>query len=313
LVCSIVGTKKALAACQAKALERREKFDTQVVTRFPETEEPYVVGNYSRTLRVSKRRFLIKRKSLDLDGILESPTTVARDYLRTEYGHPARIGRAKYNIDQAMRRHPAHPLYASPCTFEHGYYVDIHSTYLSILDVAGWNVAYNPGHYLAPGKPPENFPFREGSGSSKVARCCLVSVATPARMQMRCPPSPVLKPMAPFNDLLNEQMVSLVRDVLHAIASQAIALGAVYTNTDGYICRDEPTALAIQAMIEDWGLTSRVKANGAGWVRGNGDYKVARMGMGFGVTRAPHPIDLVFRLPYADWLQSHFAAIASRR
>jgi hypothetical protein len=303
---------KTIEALEAHALERRERFQTVELEKLDHHcvyDEPWYPGTYSHTLPGSKVRYLSLPEALPVGDVVETPTAIARDYLRATYGHgPGLRGIARDRIPRWIKRQPAFPLLAKPCAFEDGSYLDIYHCFWSIMLTIGWNPAYVPGEYLFAGSAPSDFPFPEHA----VARDALVSCSLHNEMIQLFPPRPRAEKQFRFNPILNETLSVLIRDVLHALAWQAYRAGAVYWHTDGCVAPDQEAAGRIKRLIEDWGLTWHEDGRGPGFVRGVGAYSVG----GKTTTRiaqAEHSFRRLRHLDYADWLQKHFSFFAANK
>lgn len=303
--------KKTADALEQKALTRRDRYRVTERTRLnPQRiyDEPYFLSRYAHTLTKSRQRFLAAPLALRVGNTIESPTTLARDYLKLTYVRaPGLRGIARTIIPEAMKRTPALPLYAEPCKFREGFYLDVYHCYFSILLTVGWNVAYVPRKYFLAGLPPLDFPFPEHS----VARNSLVSCSMHSDIVRFIPPKPTAQSIGSYNPVLNETITVLIRDVLHAIAWQARALGAVYWHTDGCIAPSQQSAEAIEQMVGDWGLEITYKAIGPGQVWGVGSYCVGDKTTVRQVEARGY--DGLIELDYARWLQTRFSRFASMR
>lgn len=288
---------------------RRERYSTEEVdvlpppTAFP--DESVIVGGYTRTTTQTLRRFLRKDVLISVDHSSDTPSALAKDYLKIVYRRGPVVthtqGRAIVNSIAP------HPLYCNPTEFECGYYVDIASCYWSIMDAAGWNVDYFPGKWLSIGRKPHDFPWPDRGA----ARNCLVSCSTSSSM-IQWDAATDLHVVAAYNPLLNKSLYALINDVLNAIAAQAVEAGAVYVHTDGYIAPDDRSASRICAIITDWGLRARIKAHGPGLVLSTQCYRV-------GASHSAHLSDEpklengIKPVEYARWLQARMAYAASLR
>ena len=130
---------------------------------------------------------------------------------------------------------------------------------------------------------------------------------------------PSLEPGDPYvykyvgSPLKNHQLPRLIHDVLNTIAKQAIELGAIYANTDGYIAPSPTIADCIQGLITDWGLVGRIKAEGDGRVKAGGTYQVGASRT-LNYSRTDTQItDRIYPPSYADWLMKSFTFFAAKR
>lgn len=303
-----------MQAATDRAILRRSRVKTEYVKDLPdvgELKERAITGQQSYFLLASQKRIVMRPGCLKLlDGVIETPSAVARDYLQWQYGGSPWA--RKSQIDAVQFDLPPNPAYARPCVFNHGWYIDIKSAYWSIMQMVGWDVDYWPKKWLGRGVPPFNYPFPD----DKRARTCLVSCAIGTAVKAYNPHAlkPFQDPFAPLqvpNPNHNLQLWRLVRDVLMCIAFDAVAAGAVYANTDGYIAVTEDSKNAIQQIIADWGLESRIKATGRGRVVTHGIYDVGREKHSIpDQLPGPHTCNL-YRITYKKWLQDRFSFWAS--
>lgn len=293
---------------------RREKYLTREVKGFPpirQLREPYLIGSASLTLRESRRRYVRRAAGLAIGEFLETPTTIARDYLTLAYGKgPGLRGPQKSEIEFVINRTPAFPLFATPKKFDDGFYIDVRRAFFSIMCVCGWNVSYRPRKFIGHGKPPLDFPFQDSS----IARNSLVSVAQSRELVEFYPPNGKRHIISTFNPLLNESISALIRDVLHSLARVAIENGAIYVHTDGYIAPDENAAQRIIQAVKDWGLEARIKSRGAGNVKGVANYSVGEMSSKWVDRRfeTGQTFSAIANVPYERWLQNNFSTLAAR-
>lgn len=304
-----------------QAQKRADDWQTFRVHKFPQVEkigEIVMLGAHSFAL-IQTRRRLVKEK-IDLDPVTyETPSALARDYLRIVYKRGPRGTKAQLGKVEGL---PPVPSYAAPQKFAHGFYIDIQSAYWSIMQVIGWDVDYNPGLWLSPGRPPLDFPFPD----HKVARNCLVSAGRMGAIDPETKrPRGILRfdprklPDDPFDEVIrgselkNNQLPRLIHDILNVMAMQAIDLGAIYVNNDGYIARDMKSRDKIMQMILDWGLIGRIKGEGRGEVKASGTYEVGRIKtQTFDIVREGLPLAHIYPPPYARWLQDEFSFFSAK-
>lgn len=294
------------------ALLRATQWHTREVVHLPDPErlsEITLLGSYSYTLLQTRQRWI--RKPMEIvDGIRETPPAVGRDYLRLIYHHGPRGTRKQTRTNAAC---PPVPNVARPRKFAHGLYVDIRSCYWSIMMVAGWNPDYNPGVWLAAGRPPYDYPFPD----NKIARNCLPSIGsieTIPRYDPRKLPRDPYDEVKPGNELKNLQLPRLIHDVLNGIGVQCLAAGAIYLNNDGMIAPTPKIAEACEHIIEDWGLTWSIKAEGSGDVKASGTYRVGTSEtLTYPMTHQVTPIENIYPMPHLDWLQKEFAFLAANQ
>ncbi len=113
-----------------------------------------------------------------------------------------------------------------------------------------------------------------------------------------------------WNPLINYQIIRLISDILNALGAAAVALGAVYVHTDGYVFTTESAYESMTQVVRDWGLTPRLKSRGPGEIRGVGAYALGKIysRRKLNQTKA---IKIIRAVNYAPWLQSRFSALRS--
>lgn len=300
--------KKQLAALSE---ERGSHWKNIYVQRLPEVmklPELSLLGSYSFSLLETRRR--VVRGWIEIEpGIRETPSAIARDYLRLVYKRGPRGTRKQLDTSEVI---PPVPNVALPQKFAHGKYVDIHACYWSIMQIVGWNVDYYPGLWLSPGRPPADYPFPE----HKVGRNCLVSSGRMTgipRFNPRKLPGDPFDEIRPGNILVNTQLPRLIHDVLNSIMSECVEAGAIYANNDGLIAPTPGIAATCQGIIEDWGLETTIKGEGAGSVKSSGAYAVGAVrSLPWGMRNDTQPIMAVWPPVYAKWLRRQFSALAGR-
>ena len=290
-----------------RALDRRQRWQHSYVEELPvlvDLREASIVGSFSVIKMESRQRILKEDICIELpEGMGETPSAIARDYLTDRYQHGA-ILKHQQILDVRGGVAPM-PLYAIPCQFEHGYYIDIRSCYWTMLQIVGWNVDYWPDRWLQPGEAPADFPFPD----HKVARNCLVSSGIISDVVM-WHPDKGLQQLKRGNSLANSQLYRLISDVLNAVADKMRALGVVYINCDGYIAPNYRSMTQAVNWLTDWGLPVRIKAEGRGEIYGAGSYRVGRM-KSRRFVKEPQSINNVYYIQHADWLHERFARLAA--
>lgn len=265
-----------------------------------------MLGAHSFALVQTRRRLIKKRIYIEPD-IAETPSGIARDYLKIEYIQGPRG--TKSQLARVSGIEPV-PAYAAPHKFAHGIYLDIRSCYWSIMNIVGWDVDYNPGYWLSPGKKPKNFPFQD----HKIARNCLVSAGRMTGIPMFDPrklPDNPYRIVRSGNKLTNNQLPRLIHDVLNSIAEQCINAGAIYFNNDGMIAPTPGIAAKCSGIVSDWGLTVRIKGEGAGEVKGSGVYRVgSARTLTYRSLRDAMPLNNIYPPSYKKWLQKEFSFFA---
>lgn len=297
-------------ALAERAVNRKAQWLPIKVRKLPDPEklkEIALLGAYSYSLPQSRRR-LIKDTIQIEAGVEETPSAISRDYIRLIYKRGPR-GTSKQLQNCASL--PPVPNVAKPGKFAHGFYIDIKACYWSIMLIAGWNVDYNPGLWLAQGRPPKDFPFPE----HKVGRNCLVSAGLMngiPRYDPRKLPGDPYDEIISGNSLKNLQLPRLIHDILNSIGAECLQAGAIYLNNDGMIAPTPKVAETCQNIIEDWGLKYHVKADGAGAVKASGTYHVGlEKSLTYNLIHENRPLELLYEYPYARWLKSEFGFFAA--
>lgn len=303
--------QNALGHIIDRAHERREKWHTSELENLPDIsqlKESTILGSFSYCLLSTRQRLLKRPECLPVDHVIETPSAVARDFLLYRYKRGPIVKHTQMEtIREGMR---ANPNYAHPTLFNFGFYVDIQAAYWSIMRAVGWNPDYYPERWLSPGVPPLEFPFSE----HKKARNCLVSAGLSSEIPLYDINKQEIVPMKRGNVLANLSLVRLIGDVLNAIATQAIELGAVYANTDGFICPDVSSRDRVWNLIQEWGLTPSIKARGPGGVFSSGAYALGRVKSGHNDHRQNlTPLVNVSTPRYHAWLQRNFTFWVSRQ
>jgi hypothetical protein len=291
-----------------RARARGKIWAAQVVKELPDPstlKERAILGSYSYALQDSKIRILKEDSLLPLgQGYTETPSTIARDYLLLSYGRGPKITHQQAETIKGGLK--PFPIYAKPGQFDHGLYVDIKSTFWEVIKISGWDVDYYPNKWLSPGRPPSDFPFPD----HKQARSCLVSVARPG-MVLTYKPDGKFPMFNAGSPIINLSVSKLISDILNSIAADAIGLGAVYANTDGYIAPSEKQAARICQMILDWGLEPRIKAEGPGAIKSAGAYKVGNVeSVPYGMRGHDEPLKRIYPPKYREWLRPRFARLS---
>lgn len=300
-----------LQALLEAALKRADNWMTIRVRQFPEVEklnEIVMLGAHSYALINTRRRLM--RDRIQIEGeVFETPSAIARDFLRHVYKRGPRYIKSQALTVEGV---PPVPSYAAPRKFAHGFYIDLQAAYWSIMEIVGWDVDYNPGLWLSPGRPPRDFPFPD----HKVARNCLVSAGRlsgiPRYDPRKLPDNPFDEIMR-GSELKNAQLPRLIHDLLNCIAIQAIGEGAIYVNNDGYIAPDEKIKDRIVNVITGWGLTARIKAEGGGEVKASGTYRIGRIKTkNYQTINDPIPLANIYPPSYKKWLEDEFTFFAAR-
>ena len=285
--------------------EKQANRKIDVVGEFPalpSLQGRVFLGSFSWYYVKPKRKDILRRYALQFPFGTCTPSELARAYIACKYPRM----RALNVQTQIFKRHISAPLYVSPHHYESGFYIDIKSAYWQILQVVGWDCDYYPGVWLAKGQPMDDFPFAE----TRLVRNCLVTCGLPSEASVWDGDKQQFIRVKTFNKQINLGIWRLVMDVLHCIAWDCIAAGAVYAHTDGYICSGE-RVVAVQNAISEWGLISTIKRQGVTDVYGVGSYTIDKFG-----TKNPHirtrPYDGLELPEYNNWLRKRFAAHAKR-
>lgn len=284
-----------------RAHARRERWETREVPQLPGIEqikETAILGTFSVNLMVSKVRMLQIKTLIPLNGVSETPSAIARDYLVIKYGSGPKVHHYQAEILKEAKK--GAPQYSKPIKYNHGFYIDLEATYWSIMLRTGWDVDYWPGRWLRPGTPPEDFPFPE----KKLARNCLVSAGVSNKVPIYKMPDEEVVTVPHGNQVMNYSLFVLINDLLNCIAGEVKEVGAVYVNSDGYIAPNPETAARIFEVLNTWGLPARVKAEGYGGVTGPGVYKVGKVEAAFWETRNRLlATNAIANISYARWLK----------
>lgn len=265
-----------LPAIEDRARSRRLKWAYFEVDNLPPADalkEPAYTGAYSYTMLSSRRRLIRSSVCIPLAPGLETPTTIARDYLLEKYKRSPKASAGQIRACADGLAGVISPAYARPAKFDHGYYIDLRASYFSILNLVGWDLDYYPGRWLVHGRPCDDFPFPDNKRSRTALVSCCISPSTPPFFPRgyAWPADEPLPPTIP-NPLINLQLWRLVNDVLACLTYEAVARGAVYTYIDGYIAPDRATADRLLELAKSWGLEGRIKHEGPGEVYGRGGY-----------------------------------------
>lgn len=253
---------------QLAAQERQEKYAYKIIDYFPPlTEFPnerIYLGVNSWTLPDRGERWLKPGAYYVTDFGIQTAGEIARDYL--DWKFPRRL-RAVREQKASLNLPRSAPLYCSPAVLEAACYVDLKGAFWSIMSLVGWNVDYYPNHWLVRGTPPNDFPYPE----IKPARNALVSCGLPTPLRMWT--GKKVARQFRTNLHINMGLWACIMDVLHALASVARQLEAVYIHTDGYILPQWHAETLIE-FCQSFGLTASIKARGVGAVIGMGNWKV---------------------------------------
>ncbi len=262
-----------LNALRERSQARFGRYQTTVIPKMfiPRDErKQFIKGQFSLTQvngKLSERvRFVLHdENSIEHGEWFETPTSTARDYIHINELKPKRLRSGCQYRDFVQT-----PDFAEVgARFEDGEYIDIRAAYFSIVNLAGWDLLYAPGRWIAAGRRANDFPFPE----NRIARNSLVTCGEKKTKMPRVIGGQIeMRPA--WNELTNLCLITFVSDVLQSIAHLATQAGAVYCNTDGFIAPSYGVARKIEQYISDFGLTSRVKMRGAGVVGGMTSYAI---------------------------------------
>jgi len=276
-----------LAPYIARAEERASSFQTTITVQYRapipgrDTFEPMMLGSYSIIAEVSRRRWLLEPHLVQVGPYRESPGTVARDYLQMHYPRWKPERWATRWPRRWVAPQPFVPMAVRPVAFERGTYLDVRACWWTVLVRFGWGSIYVPGRYLGHGPSAIDFPF----GHHKTARNSLVSSAR-YTVLLKWTPAEGYHHVERANPYLHIPLLHLIHDAMHILAAVALDCGAVYVHTDGYIAPNDRVADRIRKGISDLGFEARIKAQGAGWVKAVGDYRVGSLVSGVRAARA---------------------------
>lgn len=286
-------------------LEKHDGKRIDIISRFPmldDVQENVMTGSFSWHYTKSHRKDILRPFAYQFPNFISTPSELARTYLGIKY---TRQRATRGQIEYFKQRHIA-PLYAQPIGYEQGAYIDIRSAYWQILQTVGWDVDYYPGYFIGKKDTMEDFPFPD----FKLTRNCLITAGLPSEANYWDCRDKKFKSVKTFNKLINMGVWALTMDVLHCVAWDAIAAGACYVHTDGYICHHSRVEAVISAIAE-WGLEARIKYAGRTIVYGVGSYQVGEK-----ATKNPHhavmPFDGLELPSYNRWLKTRFRALAER-
>jgi hypothetical protein len=265
--------RDAQAAILRGAERRAAKYHTEYVQRLgPDYTRPYILGSYSLTSAKAHKRQVLAPLAVDVGGgLLESPSAIARDYLAWRWGRgPIWVSEQEDHYKEEAYHMP---MFAAPCYFDYGEYIDIRSAWWSILSVIGWNTDIWPGRWWRFGELPTDWPYPQNSR----ARNCLVSTPLSRSVRWWRPELGKVVAVPSFNRLYNRSLYVAISCVLTSIAIECRNVGACYWNTDGAIAPSAAIAQAVEDVIIAWGLTTSVKHKGAGYVASVGHYRFTDM------------------------------------
>jgi hypothetical protein len=263
--------------------------------------ERVTLGNFAHAYSRSRRREIKSEFAIELEpGLQLTPMDIALDYLDVAY--PRRLRATKQQREAITAPRPA-PLYALPGRIRCGHYVDLSGAYWQIMQIIGWDVDYFPGSGLTPGRPPHDFPFPE----HKLARNCLVTAGLSRPLSIWTGQREI--ETHPDNRHLNYGLWAALMDILHLVAQQAVACGARYVATDGYILPDEGLP-RFADWLDSFPLKWKIKASGEAEIDGVHSYRVGTKRSRQRL-RQPHPFCNLYAPP--AHLEDELLIYASQR
>lgn len=280
-----------------KSAERTDRCKPSIVTLFPslyQLKETTLIGSFSWTGLTTHHRMINYPTSIRFFDQIITPGDAARDYLSIKYPKKLRCTTSQY---REFKTHRQAPLYSRPCTIPDADYVDLKSAFWSILKVIGWDVEYLPNKYLISRSDVSDFPFPD----NKLARNCLVTSGIVSQQRMWLFKQQELKLCTRGNTMANNVLYSCIMDILNCIASDAVAVGAQYVHTDGYICASRDTPSLMSALAA-WGLPSTVKRSGTATINAVGSYSIGSYQTRTRVQTA-RPTNAIQNLVNKDWLR----------
>lgn len=310
-------------------VKKNSTIETVYVDKFPKIRDlrlPAILGSFTIYEERFKRRYMQVSSVIEVEhegvSIDSTPSELARTYLTVKfknYHKTKRYTNAQYAFLTA--EWPPVPLLAVPNYWTHkeAYYLDIKSAWFTIANVVGWNLDYFPPQgegsrpWLLMGETLQDYPFAH----VKTSRSALISMGRPSTLVRVCPDPnsdlPRIVRTKQYNRFFNPSLWRIVADVLNCVASEALEKcpSLCYVNNDGFIITEDYCRSELEIIFEEWGLPYSVKAQGPGFVRGVGCYKV-----GDKITRVigpKKPFHRIYKPEYLEWLKERFSRIASKR
>ncbi|WP_322510714.1 hypothetical protein [Chloroflexus sp.] len=230
---------------------------------------PVILGACSAVVVFQNIRLVDRPALIHVNGVSETATSLARDYLRVKFGSGRSDG---HHVPLEIRRSPE-PFAPFFCpravASDQMVYIDLKSAYWTIVRRVGWLCVYRPGRYLGKDGSVADFPWP----NHRLARNTLVTASAPG--VRRILEGKKVKEEKFHNPLLNFPLLHVVSDVLHAVAADMIRLGAVHVHTDGYIFTSVEQAREAMRFLEaEWALRASVRLAGPGIVKAPGAWKI---------------------------------------
>lgn len=264
------------------------------------TYEGAYLGTYSLTLRDKSRTFVATHHAWCDRPV--SASSVARLILKSGL---KLLGRKRifWNLKSKDLLNIPQPMFCKPCEFsEYLVYVDIKRAYYDIysklpLDIRFQGLrAYGGQVWMSDFLPKDLADY-------KIVRNSLVGVLralTGSRIKKGKVDS---RPNR--NPLLSPEHWGFIAHLLHALASSAYDFGAHYYNTDGAIFMSDDDAMKWVTLLTDLGFTPHIRAQGPGYIRSIGNYKIGAQLCGRANTKPIKSNNLIDFSPYIlkRWVQ----------
>ena len=287
----------------AHAAERVRRQFPRIYTFRPETFHDVPAGTVVGGSVWSKLRIArwIVNPAVHLGG---GVTTI--DLARSWIEMHARLPVRRKHADRPVEHAPL-PLLARAGVYDNVAYVDIRSTYRTILQTCGFDVEYRAMNWLSRGSATTGL-----DDLPKIAYSAIVALslryektATVTTRDGR------LTHRAFKNKYANVALYALVRDILHAVYSDVVeCVPVLYANTDGYIVRAEEIE-RVGRVLEEWGFGWSIKRRGRCRVAGTGSYTFSDAPpRRFATRQANTPVaDAAFRA----WLRERWSSLVAAR
>lgn len=247
--------------------EHQAKYTVHVCAELPahrDLPDGTVIGIVAYTHEPSKTRWL-KRNAL----VAENTTAAdaARLWLQASYNLPLKRRRDQFN--------PAPiPIAAKPRLYPDCVYVDIKSTYKTIVNAFGYDVEYRRGRYLSVERYRPPMPRVIAENKRAYASVVALSASYHSVMQKWSADLGRLVTFKVRNMYHQPCLWSLTRDILLGVYSEIFwTAELLYANTDGYIVRKRDAG-RVGRVIESWGFRYSIKASGNCEVYGVGSYAI---------------------------------------
>lgn len=186
-------------------------------------------------------------------------------------------------------------------------YVDIKSTYRTILETCGFDVEYRAGQWLSRGNATSGL-----DDLPKIAYSAIVTLSIRYYRTIReTTRDGSFRTRQLRNKYANVALYALVRDILHAIYSDVVSSVYVYyANTDGYIVKMSDVERVGQ-IINDWGFEFGVKKSGTARIYGVANYTFNTSSSRRRVSQGKFT-DLVSPV-FRDWLHARWSRLVLAR